>query len=118
MSKRLFVLVLFAFASVACGKPQLAALCDSNEDCDGELCEPIGANVQGQCTRRCQSDDQCAEAFGEGECVVACKLNCGSDDECPSGTACIQEICRAACVSDADCVSEARCSYGLCEVVE
>jgi len=104
---------------MACGKPQLAALCNNSEDCDGDglICEPIGASAQGQCTRRCQNSEQCDEAFGEGECVVVCKLNCEADADCPAGTDCILESCRAPCESDADCASGAECSYGLCEVV-
>jgi len=105
---------------MACGKPQLAALCDNAKDCgddDGLVCQPIHLSVQGQCTRACQTDEQCDEAFGEGECVVTCKLSCETGADCPAGTDCFLDICRARCESDTDCVSTAKCSYGLCETV-
>lgn len=90
--------------------------------CTGTYCpvgEAIGASAQGQCTRHCQGDDErCEDAFGEGVCIVTCKLECSQDSDCPTGTGCYQEICRATCTDNADCVSSGTCSFGFCELGE
>ena len=112
---RLLLILCFI---VACGdKPQLAALCDDDDDCGGFVCQPIGASAQGQCTRNCQSDERCEEAYGEGVCMVTCRLECSEDSDCPSPTECFQGLCLAMCSDDTDCIL-ATCNNGICEAGE
>jgi hypothetical protein len=72
----------------------IGQICETNRDCpDGLMCreDATGYVAHHQCSRSCQSADECT-GFAEGTmCIGAevCTLRCRTDGDCPSKTHCI-----------------------------
>jgi hypothetical protein len=115
MRRIFFIPALFFMATCGTNKGTLATICVDDADCAvGECVEP-GASAVGQCTSPCQTDDDCADRFDEGACLITCDLPCTGDAECPAATACKAGACFPTCSSDAECAEGYPCFEGFCD---
>ncbi len=95
-------------------RPAVAGNCLDDDGCfGGELC------IENLClavNETCQFDFQCAAGFA---CANnRCRLLCGPDTICPSGTACEASLCQpivAECVDSSECPDlKTNCVEGTC----
>ena len=95
-------------------RPTMAGNCLVDTDCiGGELC------IENLCTavaETCQFDFQCSAGF---TCTNnRCRLLCGPDTICPSGTTCEASLCQpivGECIDSSDCPDlETNCVEGTC----
>lgn len=82
--------------------------CSTGQVCIENTCTPIG--------EVCQFDFQCAAGFA---CVNnRCRLLCGPDTRCPTGTSCQQSLCLpdvGECVDSSECPDlTTHCVEGVC----
>ena len=90
-----------------CGPCNDGEMCLVNADCKSENCNPL--------TKLCETEDTCFnnefDALTEtdidcgGQCAVGCGIGktCGADEDCISGTKCIESICTECQFGDFDC---------------
>lgn len=77
--------------------------CGDDDDDRGGV-GPGSRLVGGACNDHADCKERCVE--GKGYPGGMCTVSCGSDKECPSGSACIDDaggICAALCGGDPDC---------------
>ena len=112
--------VTFALAlgfACALANETLGQVCVEDEDCgERAKCESPEGSKTGTCTRNCERDDDCAEVFDTGVCLVTCKLACETDEECPDSTGCRDGFCFPLCASDDDCKATTTCVGRFCEI--
>ena len=71
------------------------------KDCgDGKKC------LAGKCSApdACNGDADCGDGQGcnNGKCGVK-SINCGSDDDCPAGSACVDQVCKSGAARKVKC---------------
>lgn len=95
-------------------RPESPGTCLADDDCAGdELC------IENLCTAvidTCQFDFQCSAGFS---CANnRCRLLCGPDTHCPSGTACKDSLCETRvgeCLDSSECPDlRTNCVEGAC----
>jgi hypothetical protein len=96
-------------------RPETEGDCSSDEDCTtgSELC------IENLCTpiaETCQFDFQCSAGF---TCTNnRCRLLCGPDTTCPTGTACEDSLCQpivGECIDSSECPDlQTNCVEGTC----
>jgi|GEM_PF-4337864 len=91
-----------AMCSVACGNDaaSLGTRCSDDAECftSGLTCRKEYRHGSGQCTKSCDSSEQCRKDFGARAACVAgdCVLECAKDSECPALSYCYShERCLA-----------------------
>jgi cysteine-rich repeat protein len=123
--------VLSALAScVACNSlfdiqeptHKAAGNCTLNSDCpagSGQVC------IFSRCSPPCAADvdcggngERCLQTDAGAACVSVESAACEDEDECPSGSACVDGGCYASCSDARPCLDGQRCEDGACKGAE
>jgi len=107
-----FIVLFCAFAMISC-KPKYPN-CKEDADCQ----EKVEVCVNNTC-QECRDDAQCVTKYGDshrcdsGRCQA--KATCKTDEDCPQGQTCKNQLCSAECSVDTDCGMGVPCVSGQCQ---
>lgn len=109
--RKLFVLLMVAFAVATCGSGPDAW--DGEYEVD-PICRNRPAECDGDIGARCAFEEDC----GEGVCCLTddcgggmCTYLCGGPNSCPFGMSCRGGFCFFTCDSDDQCAGGQRCEH-------